>query len=515
MTQDEKELLLIKNQLLGSLLRFIRIFYKLRTGREFELSHPVGRESHFLTICRELTDVFYLRTNRLVINVPPGHGKTEMIVHFVAWAMAHYPDCQFMYISCSHELATKATTFIKDIMTLPHYKKLFGIEIDRTVASKDHFRTTAGGVVAAFGSQGTIVGQNAGLPNMTRFSGGVVIDDFHKPHEVHSETIREREKTNYGTTIEPRPRGKNVPIIGIGQRLHEDDIWGDLIKGMDGRTWKKVVLKGLDDNGNPLYPENFPLEDLLRLRENRPYVFASQQQQDPLPAGGGLFRIEDFTLLNEEPEMLMTFITVDTGETEKTYNDPTVFSLWGVYKVTQFGHDMDLYNLHWIDCKQLWCEPADLEDEFNLFLAESMLHPVKPSAVAIEKKSTGVTLSSLLKKKPGIQVIDVIRTKASGSKTERFLEMQPIIRSRRITLTEGNAHVHMCVSHMKAITANNTHAHDDICDTAYDAVKMALIDQNLSHFFKSNNSPDLVVSKLGNAIMKRNIIRKRSHAWPI
>jgi hypothetical protein len=34
----------------------------------------------------------------------------------------------------------------------------------------------------------------------------------------------------------------------------------------------------------------------------------------------------------------------------------------------------------------------------------------------------------------------------------------------------------MCIDHCRKITANNSHRHDDIADTLYDAVKLALID---------------------------------------
>lgn len=37
----------------------------------------------------------------------------------------------------------------------------------------------------------------------------------------------------------------------------------------------------------------------------------------------------------------------------------------------------------------------------------------------------------------------------------------------------------MCIKHMIKITANNSHRNDDICDTAYDAVKIALMDKTL------------------------------------
>ena len=61
-------------RLQGSLLDFTQIFYRLRTGRPFELSQPDGRESHYLSISRELTKVARGETKRLIINVPPRYG---------------------------------------------------------------------------------------------------------------------------------------------------------------------------------------------------------------------------------------------------------------------------------------------------------------------------------------------------------------------------------------------------------------------------------------------------------
>ena len=59
------------------------------------------------------------------------------------------------------------------------YQYLFDIDIAKDTKSKDHFATTAGGHVAAFGAAGAITGRNAGLPGLDRFSGAVIIDDAH------------------------------------------------------------------------------------------------------------------------------------------------------------------------------------------------------------------------------------------------------------------------------------------------------------------------------------------------
>ncbi len=467
-------------RLKGSFLEFLQVFYLLRNNRKFELSEPVGRESHYITIARELNKVFTLDTLRLVLNVFPGSGKSTMACYFVAWCYTHYPDCKFLYLAHSQSLAEKNTAEIKAIMSIPTYQKLFGISIDPASKSKSNFATLQGGRVMAFGSSGSIVGQDAGLPNLERFSGGIIYDDAHKPDEVHSDTRRHHVIDNYNQTVKTRPRGPNVPIIFIGQRLHEDDLPAFLLEGKDGDDWKKVILPSIDEAGNPLAPNIWTKDRLLQEAEFNPYVFASQHQQNPSPAGGGIFKTEDFVITDDHPEIECTFLTIDTAETDKTYNDASVFSFWGVHKILYNGTHLEgMYGLFWIDCMELRVEPKDLEAEFMEFYAGCLRHKKQPSFVAIEKKSTGVTLSSMLKTIPSLKIVDVSRTRASGSKTTRYLEAQPYVAKRLITLPYGGKHTKMCIDHMSKITHNDTHRHDDIADSLYDAVKLALIDRTV------------------------------------
>jgi len=470
----------LRADLWGSFLLFTRVFFPKVTGREFVISSPPHRESHFITIARELTLCARMQNPSLIINVPPGHGKSVMLSMWVAWTMSKYPNSQYLYISYGKTLATKHTEFIKRIISCQHYRDVFGVEIRHDSKAKDFFQTNAGGAVKSFGSSGAITGQDGGLPNCDDFSGAVIMDDMHKPDEVHSDTIRQTVIDNYRETILQRPRAPNVPMVFLGQRLHEDDLPAYMLSGKDERIWKPVVLKAIDDNGFALYPDVNPLTQLKEKQAKNPYVFASQFQQDPIPAGGALFKPDNFIMIPEEPEMIATFITADTAETAKSYNDATVFSFWGLYEVIEFGQRTGQRALHWLDCVELRIEPKDLRDAFMDFYSDCMIHPVKPLLAAIEKKSTGVTLVSTLQEVRGLQIREVKRTRASGSKTERFLEMQPVIAAKMISFTEGAKHVEMCVNHMMKITANDTHRHDDICDTAYDAIKIALIDKSLN-----------------------------------
>lgn len=476
----EQQTLEAKARLLGSLILFIRTFYKLIEGRDFLLPQPISRECHIITICKALTKVFNLEINRLSINVPPGHYKSTIMVYFIAWCFAHYPDCRFMYISYSVELATKHTSIIKKIMSHPYYRKLFNIEISRDSSAKDNFTTTAGGAVRAFGSTGSITGQDAGLPGQTRCTGGFILDDMHKLQEIYSDTIRERAIENYRSSIIPRARGPNVFGISIAQRAHEMDLPAIFADNLDGYDWHKIVLPARDEAGNILNPVATSEKMLKALEDYQPQVYTTQYQQRPTPIGGALFKKDRFWLLEEDPKILATFITADTAESTKKHADFTAFSFWGLYKINDFHRQIDEYALHWLDCVELKVEAGgDLESEFFAFYSRCMTYKIKPEFVAVEKKSSGVALLASLKKIRGLQTIEVERNSASRSKGDRFFDLCYFINKGLISLPKGGAHTEMCLNHCAKITANNTHLHDDIADTLYDAIKITLIDKSL------------------------------------
>jgi phage terminase large subunit-like protein len=458
----------------GSFLFFCETFFKLVTGRDFIIPNPQNREAHTITIAKALTRASRLEipSNRLIINVPPGHGKSTLLSFWTAWTMTHNPRSNYLYITYSKTLATKHTEMIRRIMMLRHYEFLFDVYIKSDSKARDLFGTTAGGSIGAYGSSGSITGQDAGLPGCEEFTGAVIMDDSHKPDEVHSDVIRKRVIDNYSETIMQRARSDKVPFIYIGQRLHEDDLPAYLLSGKDGYVWESVILKSIDDAGNALYPEVFPVEMLTKRQQTDPYVFASQFQQDPIPAGGALFKREWFVMTDDDPAMVATFITADTAETSKSYNDATVFSFWGVYEIEELGEKTGDIGLHWIDCVETRIEPKDLKDTFLQFYQQTLSYKPRPTMAAIEKKSTGVTLVSTLQDMRTLQIREIERNRNSGSKTQRFLNAQPFVASKKVSMTASARHVNLCINHMVKITANDTHKFDDIGDTLSDAIHL-------------------------------------------
>jgi predicted phage terminase large subunit-like protein len=487
----------LKAKLLGSFLLFTQTFFKLRTGRDFTVSSPVSREPHQITIAKQLTDVFHMRERRVWMTLPPGHGKSTFVSYFIPWAFAHYPDCRFIYISYSADLAANHTANIKGIMEMPMYRHMFGVEISRESSAKDNFMTTHGGAVKAFGSGGAITGQDAGLPDLSRFSGCVMMDDMHKPDEVFSDTMRQSVINNYNNTIKTRPRSPNVPMVGIGHALHEDDLQAFLLNGRDGAKWKHLLLQAEDGAGNILAPNLISREMLNAEKQFNAYVYWAQYQGKPQPAGGGIFKTDHFELMDYYPDMLATFITADTAESTKDYADYSVFSFWGLYEIKHKDRATGEHGLHWIDCIQQRIEPADLEDEFMDFYRKCLDFKKEPQFVAIEKKSSGTTLISILNKIRGFDVRDIARTKASGSKTARYFEAQPYVAKRLVSLPKYGKHTTLCLDHIGKITANNTHQHDDIADTMYDAIKIGLINKLLLNQIKKPKTDTLAKDLMG------------------
>lgn len=156
MTPEAEEGWRLKSR--GDLLSFTRWMFKARKGAKWELA-----PSHHYALSAALMRVYAGKTKRLIINMPPRYSKTEFVENFIAWSLGQYPDCEFIYTSYSARLAAKSSWDCREIVNHPEYKAVFpGTRLRDDSAAKDEWRTTAGGLVYAAGSGGTITGYGAG-----------------------------------------------------------------------------------------------------------------------------------------------------------------------------------------------------------------------------------------------------------------------------------------------------------------------------------------------------------------
>jgi predicted phage terminase large subunit-like protein len=271
-----------------SLLAFTRFMFRSRKGYDFVVNW------HHIEICRALMRVFRGECTRLIINIPPRYSKTEIaVVNFIAWALGHVPDAEFIHTSYSGGLAANNAFMARNLVETDAYAGIFpGVRLRTDSKARNDWRTVDGGVVYAQGSGGTITGYGAGKLRQG-FGGAIIIDDPHKADEARSDTMRKNVIDWFGNTLESRGNGENrsTPIIVIMQRLHESDLSGFLLAGGNGEKWDHVAFPALSDDGaTALWPAKHTVQALQAMQRANPYVFAGQYQQRPAPLAGGEFK---------------------------------------------------------------------------------------------------------------------------------------------------------------------------------------------------------------------------------
>lgn len=294
LTADERNA--IVNIARHDLYTFSRLMFIARRG------YPWLRADHHKQITDALMRVFRGECPRLIINVAPRYGKTELaVVNFIAWALGQVPDAEFIHTSYSSGLADTNSYQIREMVQDETYREIFpAVELKNDSKSKGEWRTTAGGVMYAQGSMGTITGFGAGKFRKG-FGGCIVIDDPHKASEARSDTMRQNVIDWFQTTLESRKNSPHTPIILIMQRLHENDLAGWLEAGGNGENWEVLKLQTLRDDGTALWPLKHTAETLKVMREANPYIFGGQYQQSPTPAEGNTFKPDKINIIDALP----------------------------------------------------------------------------------------------------------------------------------------------------------------------------------------------------------------------
>lgn len=289
---------------LSSTLNFTRYIFKKKTGNRF----IVGE--HHRIICEALDKVINGEIKRLIINIAPRYGKTELAVkNFISYGMALNPKSKFIHLSYSDDLVLDSSKEINSIIRSDYYQRLFPESITDSTNSKKWY-TNAGGGLYAVSSAGQVTGFGAGqvdnpdekeekdiddfMPAWdTDFAGAIIIDDPIKPEDALSETVRERVNNRFETTIRNRVNSRNTPIIIIMQRLHEHDLCGYL-QEIEPEDWTVVSLPCIqhDEDGKEkaLWEFKHTVEELHKIESANSFVFDTQYMQNPTPIEGLMYR---------------------------------------------------------------------------------------------------------------------------------------------------------------------------------------------------------------------------------
>ncbi len=420
LTNEEK---VLKVMCESDLLFFTRYIFKENTRRNFTVS------PHFVLIANKLMDVINGKIKRLIINIPPRYGKTELAVkNFIAYGLAINPQSKFIHISYSDDLALDNSSQAKEYVESDAFQKFWQMKLKKDAQGKKKWFNEDGGGVYATASGGAITGFGAGVADSNEFSGAIIIDDPLKPDDAISEVKRKSVNERYNSTIRSRVNDSNTPIIVIMQRLHEEDLSGFLLSGGSGEDWEHLCLPVLDENNNPLYPEKHTFEELEQIRQANRYNFAGQYMQQPAPEEGGEWRKEWFNIIDKKEvpiNALKWELLIDGAYTKNTANDPTGFQIGA-----KWNNDYVIYSS--ID------KYLEMPELLKFIPNHINASDVKVSLILVEPKASGKSLQQMVKATTGLNISEIKTDFVNNSKIENARTCSSFIEGGRVFLIKGS-----------------------------------------------------------------------------
>lgn len=290
---------------------------------------------HLRHIQSHLARVTSGEIDRLMLFVPPRHGKSEMAtIRYPAYRLECDPVMRVIVGAYNQTLAAK---FSRKCRSLARGRVPLSVER----AAADDWETEEGGGVRAAGVGTGVTGHGADL---------IIIDDPVKSREeANSEAYRERVWDWYRDDLYTRlePGGA---IVLIMTRWHDDDLAGRILESDDAENWHVVQLPAEAMPGDPLgrevgealCPERFDEAALARIRRVLGTSYHALYQQAPQPDEGTYFQRDWFRRyrLGEQPERLSVYGASDYAVTDGD-GDYTEHGVVG------FDEAEDLFLLDW------------------------------------------------------------------------------------------------------------------------------------------------------------------------
>lgn len=382
-----------------------------------------------------------LGTDRLMLFVPPQHGKSEIVSRkFPAWVLGVNPLLKIVGSSYSADLAQQFSRSIQRSIDTPEYREVFPNTFLNNMRVKtdtqrgwlrnvDQFETVGyGGFYKAVGVGGSLTGTPVDL--------GIIDDPVKDALEAGSQTYRDRVWDWYTDVFLTRLHNKSKQIL-IMTRWHEDDLAGRLLE-REPEKWTVVSIPAIREDeslqedprqiGEALWEERHSLERLLDVEKRSPRTFAALYQQRPSIAGGNIvkrewfkhIKVAEFNRIYEDEPMVFF---LDTAYTDKTSNDPS-----GIIATCKIGGDLYVTHAAKVNMK--------FPDLLRFIPDYARQHGYsRRSTIRIEPKANGLSVIDQLKETSGLNVVNTPSPK--DSKETRLYAASPTVESGRVILVDG------------------------------------------------------------------------------
>lgn len=369
---------------------------------QIEPSYKIGQ--HHKRLAALLEAIARGEKDRICVNMAPRMGKSHMVsYYFPAWFLGNYPSLKVMMVSHTAELAIDFGRKVRNLISSEAYQAIFssalgGVALSQDSKSAGRWHTNHGGEYFAVGVGGAIAGRGADL---------LLVDDPHNEQDIIAGNLDIFDKAYEWYTTGARTRlmpGGRVALVQT--RWATNDLTGRLTRDMamnEGSDQFEVVefpavleKEVMDEDGNmtmvqrSLWPEQWPLEALLRTKASMPaYQWSAQYQQDPTSEEGAIIKREWWRFWEEDKPPKCQFIIQawDTAFEKNSRADYSACTTWGVWWPEGRENDRKAANVILLDSFKDRMEFPELKD-----VAFKHYKEWKPDALIVEKKASGAPL---------------------------------------------------------------------------------------------------------------------------
>jgi predicted phage terminase large subunit-like protein len=345
---------------------------------------------HHEKLARIFEDVAAGKKKRVVVNIAPRHGKSELISYLApAWFLGKYPQKKVIMASHTADLAVNFGRRVRNLVGSDNYKDIFPqVELQADSKSASRWGTNFQGEYFAIGVGGALAGRGADL---------FIIDDPHS--EQDAKTGRADVFLPAWEWFQSGPIQRLMPggaIIVVMTRWSKLDLTGQIVNQMvkndEVDDWEVVEFPAILDNGEALWPEFWPVEELLAKKAALDIRYwNAQYMQNPVSEEGALIKREWWQIWEKEdpPQCEFVIMALDAAQEANNRADYNALTTWGVF----FNEETNNYNIILLNSIKKRLEFPELK---KLVLEE--YKDWEPDAFIVEKKSNGAALYQELRR---------------------------------------------------------------------------------------------------------------------
>ena len=356
--------------------------------------------------------------NRLIINMPPRHTKSEFASFLLpAWMIGKNPKLKIIQTTHTAELAVRFGRKAKTLIDSEDYQKIFQTRLREDSQAAGRWETEQGGEYFAAGVGGAITGRGADL---------LIIDDPHSEQDAMNPEALERAYEWYtsGPRQRLQPGGK---IVVVMTRWSVKDLTAQLIKSSaeaKADKWELIEFPAILPTNQAVWPEYWKLSELESVKASLSVQkWNAQWMQNPTAEEGSIIKREWWRVWDKPyiPPLDHVIQSYDTAFLKKETADYSAITTWGVFRLNEDSEP----NLILLDAYKERLEFPELKRK-----ALEQYTYWNPETVIIEAKASGLPLTYELRKM-GIPVVNFTPSKGND-KHARVNAVAPLFESGQI-----------------------------------------------------------------------------------